>query len=85
MVGNGRTLVLPLRESNNLVCMPDSDSSERYNINVPLGTPTGRYTFWVGLVDTDIPPERIIEIGLQETLRSPDGFYHLADVKVRSP
>jgi hypothetical protein len=85
LVGNGRAVVLPLRGSNNLVWMPNSDCSERYNLNVPLGTRTGRYAFSVGLSDTNISPERVIEIGLKETLRSPDGFYRLADVEVRSP
>jgi hypothetical protein len=65
--------------------MPDSVCSERYDINVPPDTPTGRYTFSVSLSNPSTSPERIIEIGLTEALRSPDGFYRLADVEVRSP
>jgi hypothetical protein len=83
--GNGRTWILPLGQSNNLAWMPDTECNERYSVRIPMGTPTGRYAFSIALWDTTVSPERIIEIGLKETLRGPDGYYRLAEIKVQSP
>ena len=58
---------------------------ERYSVRIPKGTPTGRYAFSVALLDTTVSPERIIEIGLKETLRGPDGYYRLCEIEVQSP
>ncbi len=85
LTGNGRTLTVPLGGSNNLAWMPESACSERYSIRIPKGTLTGRYTFSVALFDTTVSPENIIEIGLKEALRGPDGYYRLVEIEVQSP
>jgi hypothetical protein len=85
LMGNGGTLILRLDESNNLAWMPGSEDTERYGARIPSSTPTGRYTFSVALLDTSVSPERIIELGLKETLRGPDGFYWLCEIEVKAP
>jgi glycosyl hydrolase family 42 (putative beta-galactosidase)/uncharacterized protein DUF4832 len=85
LTGKGRTLTLPLEESNSLTWMPGSECNERYSVRPPTGTLTGRYTFSVALLDNTVSPERIIEIGLKEALRGPDGYYRLAEIEVQSP
>ncbi len=83
MANYGRTLTLSLRDSNNLAWMPGSECHERYSLSIPAGTPSGRYTFSVALLDTTVTPERIIEIGLKEALRGRDGYYRLCEVELR--
>ena len=85
LTGTKRTLTLPLGKSDNLAWMPGSECNDRYSMRIPTGTPPGRYAFSVALLDTTIPPERVIEIGLKETLRGPDGYYRLAEIDVQSP
>jgi hypothetical protein len=85
LTGNGGKIILSLEESNNLTWMPGAEDSERYSARIPGGTPTGRYTFSVSLLDTSVSPERIIELGLKEALRGPNGFYRLCDLEIKAP
>lgn len=85
LTGNGSTLTLPLGQSNNLAWMPGSDCAESYSLRLPTGLMTGRYTFSVALFDNTVSPERIIEIGLKEALRGPDGYYRLVEIELQSP
>jgi hypothetical protein len=85
LAGDGGKFILPLEESNNLAWMPATEVSERCGARIPGGTPTGRYTFSIALVDTSASPERMIELGLKETLRGPDGFYRLCEMEIKAP
>jgi hypothetical protein len=85
LTGKGRTLTLPLGECNNLVWMPGSECNERYSVPLSSGTHAGHYAFSVALLDNTESPERIVELGLKETLRGPDGYYQLAETEIQSP
>jgi hypothetical protein len=65
--------------------MPGAEDTEHYGARIPGGTPTGRCTFSIALLDTSVSPERIIELGLKETLRGPDGSYRLCEIEVKAP
>jgi hypothetical protein len=85
LTSNGHTLVVPLGPSDNLAWVPGSECTERYSLRIPDDTPPGRYAFSVALWDTTLAPERIIDLGLKETLRGPDGYYRLCEIEVGSP
>lgn len=81
---NGRTVNASLKEANNLNWMPGSECNEHYSIHIPRGTPQGRYIIAIALVDTRFSPERMIEIGLANTIRDTYGYYRLGEVDVVS-
>jgi hypothetical protein len=85
LAGKGGKFILPLKESNNLAWMPGSEDTERYGTRIPGKAPAGRYAFSIALLDTSLSPERMIELGLKETLRGPEGFYRLCEIELQAP
>jgi len=62
--------------------MPDSTADESYPVTVAADMPGGVYDLSVGLFDTTVTPERVIEVGLRANLRDAQGYYHLAALNV---
>lgn len=82
LTGYGKTIVLPLADSDNRTWMPETATEERYLLALPAAMLDGKYDLSIGLFDTSAAPERVIEIGARENLRDRDGYYRVTQVGI---